>query len=46
MEKLKFFNNTLRLLITSKCPYHCIYCHKEGMNGEVKELLNIDYYST
>ena len=35
---------SLRLLITSRCPYKCFYCHKEGMRSFVPELLNVlDY---
>lgn len=35
---------SLRLLITSRCPYKCFYCHKEGMKFSVPELLTASDY--
>jgi len=34
----------LRLLVTSRCSYHCIYCHKEGMKKDYAELLDVADY--
>lgn len=32
----------IRLIITQDCNYECVFCHKEGINEEVKKILNVD----
>lgn len=34
----------LRLVLTQKCLQNCLYCHREGLSGEEKELLNPSDY--
>jgi len=37
-------DKSLRLLVTSECPYHCTYCHREGMREDFFELLDVNDY--
>ncbi len=34
----------LRLITTQECPQACLYCHKEGMEGKEKNLLDASDY--
>jgi len=37
-------HKVLRLIVTNRCNYHCIYCHHEGMNDSTEDLLKISDY--
>lgn len=36
--------DSLRVLVTSRCNYRCIFCHKEGVTGLPRETLNAEDY--
>lgn len=35
----------MRIIITRKCNYKCIYCHNEGMDINTRDLLNVPDYT-
>ncbi len=46
-QKLKYKNETqreIRMVLTQECNYDCGFCHKEGLHGTEKPLLNSDDY--
>ncbi|MEM0000632.1 MAG: GTP 3',8-cyclase MoaA [Desulfurococcaceae archaeon] len=36
--------DSLRILVTLKCNYKCIFCHSEGVLGHAEEVLNAEDY--
>lgn len=38
------FIDNLRILVTLRCNYHCIFCHSEGVFGITGEKLSADDY--
>lgn len=35
----------LRLVITRNCNYNCYFCHGEGVDQDVKDLLTAEDYA-